>query len=154
MNNRELYQISALICFILAGSASTVLAAPPTPEQKLKQIENYCFDSKRASVDARTCLQGRLDHANAEIASAVRKRLLEIDEVARKPKEVLQLSGADASREWSAAFKAEQEAWERYRQQRCQNVQNFENYPGNGAWLTQCSLRLALERLREIEDGY
>ncbi len=78
----------------------------------------------------------------------------EIDEVARKPKAPLELGGRESAEAWRSAFKAEQESWERYRQQRCQNAQEFENYPGNGAWATQCSLRLTLERLREIVDGY
>lgn len=147
---KSLYFLVAAACAVAAGTH----AAQISTDQKLKQINSYCFDSKRASVDGRSCLAEQLQRTIKDLEAEVRRRDFEIDEVARKPKAPLELSGREAAEAWRSAFKAEQDGWERYRQQRCQNVQDFESYPGNGAWSTQCSLRLTLERLRELKDGY
>ena len=127
-----------------------------SPEVQLREMQDYCYRSDASMAEGRDCMSKQADRIRREIDKEVRKRYFEIGEVEKAKPDDPAPRGKDDANKWRASFKKEQSSWEIYQQTRCENVINFENAGGSGAggFATNCSIRLMLERLRELQVGY
>ncbi|MHC2016307.1 lysozyme inhibitor LprI family protein [Methylobacterium sp. CM6247] len=146
----------ALTVFVLVLLTVPALAERKSAGEDLKQIESYCYKSNASMAEGRNCLAKQAERIRRDVEKSARKRHFEIDEVAKRVPADGGMNGKEDAERWRAAFTKEQQAWNEYEKQRCDNVVNFENAGGSGAGgkATACSIRLMLERIRELEDGY
>jgi hypothetical protein len=78
----------------------------------------------------------------------------EVGDVANKGPDEGGLHGKDAAKALLDAFTEEQAFWEKYRDQRCTRVEEYDMYGGSGSGtgVLTCHIRLSLERLRELRQ--